>query len=172
MSVLHEARHLKAALLATSKDETCPSICQLRVTGEIIEATDGHWMLRIEREDVLDRSLGKYDGCAAASAIKNIIRSRPARVLFDDEDSTDSMVVARDKDGVDLVNSKPSGVDNFPDIDQVIKLANDPGTMRHRLGISPDLMIAAMKAMKTAGARTAIVMPLRLSEESSSGGAK
>lgn len=163
MSTKHKAAHLKAALLVASKDTDRPNICQVSVSGARIEATNGHMMLRIDREAPGDEE--DYAGCVPRAALQNVLRAQGVHdVLFRAEnEDRDEHLVAQDEDDNELVRADvgiPHG--GFPDLDAILAQRSTTASRDWRIRISPDLFIAALRAVKAsgcAGAGATLIIP-------------
>lgn len=151
MATTHEARHVKAALIAASQDEDRPSICQVHVTEQVVEAADGHWLFRVHR-DTLDGSsnIGEYDASAPRAVVQNVLAARKVkRIEFN------SCVTARDEDGGELVAAELAIGEKFPSLDAAVPKI----TASHRaIKMSPELLIRAMRAMKIGGSPIIVTM--------------
>lgn len=155
MATTHEARHVKAVVLAATKDKERLNLRQIHVTGERIEATNGHWLLRISRPPGAAKGNGdaRHDSCASSETLENVLHAKGASLIdFDDPE-----IVARNKVLEILVEAKPNAVEGFPELDPVIPTFLED---HRKITVSPDYFMAALKAMKTAGAtRVTLFVP-------------
>lgn len=162
MSTKHKAAHLKAALIVASQDAERPNICQVSVSGARIEATNGHMMLRIDREAPGDED---YAGCVPRAALQNVLRAQGVNdVLFrEGHEDRDEHLVAQDENDNELVRADvgtPHG--DFPDLEAILAQRGAANSDRRRIRIAPDLFIAALRAVKAsgcAGAGATLIIP-------------
>lgn len=150
MRTVHRLRHVKAAVRVAGKDEEQWSLMQLRVTDRIVEASDGHKFIRIERDDAPEGQ--SYRSAASAAACRDVCKgSGVEQIEFNGETVVGLGETPDDGSrGPEIVIAPIGEIQECLPMDHAIPRL----TKTHRtISVSPKLLADTLAAMVAAGAR-------------------